>query len=117
MPNLYQLAFLASLFFTFSTLALTAHFINYKLAAAGYDFSRLILIGLPDQPPSDHPVLASMSYLVDIPLFGTLDLVAIATSPAFIFATLIIVGTAIYSNVLHTGWSLFYLSQLLPQLL
>jgi hypothetical protein len=85
MPNLHQLAFLASLSLTFSALVLAAHFINNTLLAAGYDVSNLILIGLPGHP--------------------TMPFVAILTSPAFVLATLIVVGAAIYSSVIYTGSS------------
>ena len=117
MPNLYQLAFLASLIFTFLTLVLLSHFINAKLVKAGYDFSRLILIGLPDHPPPPPQRLtvfdnlfANMSFFpndlhaVNIPVVGTLDIAALASSPVFIFSAVIIVATAIYTTVLHTGW-------------
>jgi cytochrome-b5 reductase len=121
MPNLYQLTFLATLTLTFSTLVLLFHFINAKLLDAGYDVSRLILIGLPDQPPPPPQRIAvfdnfltNMSFFipndlhaVNIPMFGTLDIVVLASSPAFIFGAVIVVATAIYSSVFHTGWYLF----------
>jgi hypothetical protein len=102
MPNLYQVAFLTSLLFTFSTLVLLTHFLNAKLVAAGYHFSNLILIGLPDHP--------SPTMDVYVPLLGTVNMVAIMSSPAFLFTAVIVVATAIYSNFIHTGsYSLFSL--------
>ncbi|KAI0782696.1 NADH-cytochrome b5 reductase [Abortiporus biennis] len=49
MPNRFQLAFLASFFGVFLSLVLSYHFITGKLKAAGYDVSKLILIGLEDK--------------------------------------------------------------------
>lgn len=114
MPNLYQVAFLASLFFTFSSLVLLSNLITSKLANAGFHFSHLILIGLPDIPPPPHRVQVFdnniMSFLipnnlhaVQLPLLGSVDLVALSYSPAFIFTAIVVVATGIYSNILHTG--------------
>jgi cytochrome-b5 reductase len=49
MPNASQTVYLASFFFTFSTLFLVSQFINSRLKAAGYDISELILIGIPKE--------------------------------------------------------------------
>ncbi|KAF8898544.1 hypothetical protein BD779DRAFT_1430744 [Infundibulicybe gibba] len=40
---------------------------------------------------------------VDIPLLGTYNFVELAGSPAVVFTAIIIIGTAFYSKVLHTG--------------
>lgn len=126
MPNKYQAAFLASLLLTFSALVLLSHFINSKLIAAGYDFSKLILIGLPEHPSDTGRFTMAdfkaelqklQSQLVDavknvniddfkaveVPYLGTYNLVEIASSPAVVFTAAIIVATAFYSKVLHTG--------------
>ncbi|KAH9835620.1 NADH-cytochrome b5 reductase [Rhodofomes roseus] len=47
MPNSLQWAYLTSFIGTFSSLLFISWFINGKLKEAGYDVSRLILIGLP----------------------------------------------------------------------
>ncbi|KAI0784159.1 NADH-cytochrome b5 reductase [Abortiporus biennis] len=49
MPNRFQLAFLGSFFGVFFSLVFSYHFITGKLKAAGYDISKLILIGLPEE--------------------------------------------------------------------
>lgn len=116
MPNRYQLAFLASLSISFTSLVLLSRYINSALIAAGYDISQLILIGLPHHNPPTMPSIDPQQLLqllknlqlddfraVQIPILGTFDLVQLATSPAFIISALIIVSTAFYSNVLHTG--------------
>jgi len=46
MPNHQQLLFLASFFGVFSSLILISNYLSAKLRAAGYDVSRIILIGL-----------------------------------------------------------------------
>jgi len=48
-----------------------------------------------------------MSFIVNTPFFGTLDLVAVVSSPAFLFTAVIVVATGFYSNVLHTGLCLY----------
>ncbi|KZT74688.1 NADH-cytochrome b5 reductase [Daedalea quercina L-15889] len=47
MPNRLQWAYLTSFIVTFFSLVAVSRFINRKLKEAGYDISRLILIGLP----------------------------------------------------------------------
>jgi cytochrome-b5 reductase len=109
MPNLYQLVFLASLFFTFSTLVLLFHFINAKLVETGYNVSRIILIGLPDNPPPPQRItfFDIMAFpdlhAISIPLLGTVDIVALVSSPPFIFTAVIVIATGIYSTVFHTS--------------
>jgi cytochrome-b5 reductase len=46
MPNHHQLLFLASFFGVFTSLVLISNYLGAKLKAAGYDVSRIILIGL-----------------------------------------------------------------------
>ena len=52
MPNRLQWAYLTSFFVTFFSLVAISRFINRKLKEAGYDVSRLILIGLPPKDGS-----------------------------------------------------------------
>nr|ATU82295.1 NADH-cytochrome b5 reductase [Macrocybe gigantea] len=134
MPNRLQFAFLASFIFTFTFLVLLSRFINARLIAAGYDFSQLILIGLSkegttsdrvEMPQFSLPFFGNVdlekvpSQLVDaaknfkvddlraveVPLLGTYDFVEIASSPAVVITAVIVVATAFYAKVLHTGRS------------
>lgn len=134
MPNRFQLAFLASLLLTFISLVLLSRFVNSKLVAAGYDISQIILIGLPKEgraPDRFEMADITLPYFgqvdlqklpahlvetlknlqlddfraVDVPYAGTYDLVALASSPAVVVTGLIIVATAFYSKVMHTGKS------------
>jgi cytochrome-b5 reductase len=106
--NRYQAAFIASLILPFAFLYLLSSFLNNLLLAAGYDFSRLILLGLPDLDPEPQPkptmsgVLTALK-AVDIPVVGPVNFVEIAQSPAVVITAVIVVATAFYSKVLHTG--------------
>jgi cytochrome-b5 reductase len=82
MPNHLQFLFLASFFATFALLLALSFYISSKLREAGYDISRLILIGLPSE--NTHPIPNQMS--ASTPAF--LQLVALlvaAVSSAFIY--------------------------------
>lgn len=121
MPNLYQVTFLASLFLTFISLVFLSHFLNSKLLAAGYDVSRLILLGLPDNPPPPQGRVLVFDYILDyimsfnVPFFGSVDLLVLVSSPAFILTSIIVIATGIYSNLLHTGsYSFLFFSNLHP---
>ena len=59
--NRYQLSFLATFLFTFSSLYLFSTYVGKILAEAGYDISQLILIGLPKNHPSDYNETAESS--------------------------------------------------------
>jgi hypothetical protein len=83
MPNHLQFLFLASFFTTFAVLIALSSYLTSKLRQAGYDISRLILIGLP-QSENTYPIPNEMS--ASTPSF--LQLVALlvaAVSSAFIF--------------------------------
>jgi cytochrome-b5 reductase len=54
MPNHHQLVFLASFCISFLFLLLLSNFLSSKLREAGYDISRLILIGI-SQSENIHP--------------------------------------------------------------
>jgi cytochrome-b5 reductase len=58
MPNHLQLLFIASFFASFFLLLALSNFLSSKLREAGYDISRLILLGLPQ---SDHRFPNQMS--------------------------------------------------------
>jgi cytochrome-b5 reductase len=83
MPNHLQFAFLAAFFTTFAVLLSLSYYISSKLRQAGYDISRLILIGLP-QSENAHPIPNQMSASTS----SFLELVALlvaAASSAFIY--------------------------------
>jgi len=122
MPNKYQFAFLTTFFLSFLSLVALSRFLNAKLRDAGYDISNLILIGLPknEQPPMstanlDLNQLKEQAlefyrtfapkdlHAVDLPVVGTVDLVAVTSSPVFIITSAIILATAFLAKVLHTG--------------
>ena len=54
MPNYPQLLFLASFLISFISLLILSNFLSSKLNEAGYDISRLILIGIPHSH-NTHP--------------------------------------------------------------
>jgi cytochrome-b5 reductase len=83
MPNHLQFLFLASFVATFAVLLALSSYLSSKLREAGYDISRLILIGLP-QSEDAHPIHNQMS----APTPSFLQLVAVlvaAVSSAFIY--------------------------------
>ena len=64
-PALFLLSFLS----TFTFLAAAAYFLSAKLAAAGYDISRVILIGLDEKsPPPDMPLNTAYTQFVALAL-------------------------------------------------
>ncbi|KAF9480064.1 ferredoxin reductase-like protein [Pholiota conissans] len=113
MPNEYQFVFLATFLSVFSALVLFSRFIDASLVAAGYDIRNLILIGLPKPTSTPHPPMSFQQLLdgfaatdfhaVDVPVIGTVDFVALTTSTTFIITSAIIVATAIWAKVFHTG--------------
>jgi cytochrome-b5 reductase len=83
MPNQLQFVFLASFFATFAVLFALSSYLSSILREAGYDISRLILIGLP-QSENAHPIPNQMSASAS----SFLQLVALlvaAASSAFIY--------------------------------
>ena len=52
MPNYPQLLFLASFLISFVSLLTLSNFLSSKLREAGYDISRLILIGISQSHPN-----------------------------------------------------------------
>lgn len=61
MPNQYQVSFLAAFFTSLALLVSLSHYIQSQLKAAGYDVSRLILIGLPTNHTNMDSASASSS--------------------------------------------------------
>lgn len=53
MPNRFQVLYIASCVSVFTSLVLLSNYVGAKLRAAGYDVSRLILIGLPTNGSSE----------------------------------------------------------------
>jgi cytochrome-b5 reductase len=85
MPNHLQFLFLASFFATFVALLALSNYLSSKLHQAGYDISRLILIGLC---PSENTYLNQMS--TSAPILGSVlaqvvALLLAAASGAFIY--------------------------------
>jgi cytochrome-b5 reductase len=82
MPSHLQFLFLASFFTTFAVLLALSSYLSSKLREAGYDISRLILIGLPSE--NTHPIPNQMTASAS----SFLQLVAIlvaAVSSSFIY--------------------------------
>lgn len=116
MPNRYQFAFLASLFLTFTSLVLVSRFINKKLVEAGYDISRLILIGLDPVSSSSAPNLTDTDMgQTNVPGYGPVDtealqayfknlsrddLVALASTPAFLATVGLIFAAFVFTQVI-----------------
>jgi len=82
MPNHLQFLFLASFFTTFALLLALSFYISSKLREAGYDISRLILIGLPSD--NTHPNQMSVSVSAS-PFLQLVALLVAAVSSAFIY--------------------------------
>jgi cytochrome-b5 reductase len=81
MPNLFQVLFLASFFITFAVLLALSNIFSSKLQQAGYDISRLILIGLS---PSENTHFNEMS--TSAPFLGqAIALLLAVVSGAFIY--------------------------------
>ncbi|KAF7319911.1 NADH-cytochrome b5 reductase [Mycena kentingensis (nom. inval.)] len=97
MPNRDQVVFLASLILPFTLLVVLQ---NYLFA--GFDIGELILIGLPKKnAPEEHHIMDF--HAVNLPFFGTQDLVALASSPAFIVSGGLIVATILYATLVISG--------------
>jgi len=70
MPNHLQLLFLLSFFSTFILLFILSNHLSSKLREAGYDISKLILIGLPQSDISHHHIpnqLSTSAYFLGMP--------------------------------------------------
>ncbi|KAJ7462673.1 ferredoxin reductase-like C-terminal NADP-linked domain-containing protein [Mycena galericulata] len=101
MPTRDQLAFLVSLTVSFASLVALSHYLQAKLAAAGYDISKLILIGLPRKDSDGY--YGMDFHAADLPYFGTVDLVALASSPALIVSGGVILATVLWATVINSG--------------
>ena len=102
MPNRDQIAFVVSLSGGFALLVSLQSYLNAKLKAAGYDVSKLILAGLPRKDsPNEYHIMDF--HAVDLPFFGTQDLVALASSPAFIVSGALILATVLWTTVFNAG--------------
>lgn len=64
MPNQYQLSFLFAFFANLALLYALKTYVQDKLRAAGYDISRLILIGLPKNDIDEPMVVTTTSSTV-----------------------------------------------------
>ncbi|KAJ6519542.1 ferredoxin reductase-like C-terminal NADP-linked domain-containing protein [Mycena sanguinolenta] len=104
MPNRAQLLFLGTILVCFTALVALSNFIQAKLAAAGYDLSKLILLGLPKKD-SPNEYYGMDFHAVDLPYFGSQDLVAIASSPAFLVSSGLILAGVLWATVINSGGS------------
>ncbi|KAJ7275325.1 NADH-cytochrome b5 reductase [Mycena haematopus] len=102
MPNRAQLAFLVSIVVSFTALVSLSNYLQAKLAAAGYNVSNLILIGLPKRD-SPNEYYGMDFHAVDLPYFGTQDLVALASAPAFLVSTGLILAGVLWATVINSG--------------
>jgi cytochrome-b5 reductase len=83
MPNQLQLLFLASFLVTFLALFALSNLLASRLHQAGYDISRLILIGLPPLENTYHNQMStSASSFLDVRVVA---LLFAALSGAFIY--------------------------------
>ncbi|KAJ6509248.1 ferredoxin reductase-like C-terminal NADP-linked domain-containing protein [Mycena vitilis] len=97
--NRNQLAFVLSLFATFLLLVSLQFFLKSNL---GFDLSKLILVGLPKKhSPTEH--YGMDFHAVELPYFGTHDLVALASTPAFIVSTGLLVAGVLWATVINSG--------------
>jgi len=113
MPNKPQLVFLLSFLVVFSSLLLLSHFIKTKLNEAGYHISHLILIGLPpvthNQPMSGRVEVENIPgqaahFLKNTVTAGELNLLNVASSPAFLVAAAaIVLATVFYAKVFNSA--------------
>jgi cytochrome-b5 reductase len=98
MPNHLQFLFLASFLITFLALFALSNLLASTLRQAGYDFSRIILIGLPP-PENTHPNQMSTSApFLDVRVVA---LLFAALSGAFIYLKFGRSGTSLFLTYLR----------------
>jgi len=86
----------------FALLVSLQSYLTAKLNAAGYDVSTLILAGLPKKDnPNEFHIMDF--HAVNLPFFGTQDLVALASSPAFVVSGGLILATVLWATVFNAG--------------
>ncbi|KAJ7169596.1 ferredoxin reductase-like C-terminal NADP-linked domain-containing protein [Mycena filopes] len=100
MPNRDQVAFLISLVLPFTILVSLSTYLKAKLAAAGYDVSHLILLGLPKKDSPNEYYGMDFS-AVQVPLLGTQDLGALVSTPAFIISAGLVVAGLLWATVIN----------------
>ncbi|KAJ7042530.1 ferredoxin reductase-like C-terminal NADP-linked domain-containing protein [Mycena alexandri] len=89
--NRDQAAFLISLVLPFAILVSLSNYLKAKLAAAGYDVSHLILLGLPRKDsPNEY-------YGMDF----SADLGALVSTPAFIFSAGLVLAGLLWVTVIN----------------
>jgi len=106
MPNIYQLAFLASTLVSFFSLFFLSRYVHRLLVDAGYDPANLILLGLPKDTSQPSPSISMSTFFdtlraVPLPVIGETDLVQVVTSPAFVASAFVLAGTAYF--ITQTG--------------
>jgi cytochrome-b5 reductase len=96
MPNNLQFLFLASFLATFAVLLALSNYLSSKLHQAGYDISRLILIGLS---PSENTYPNRMSTSAPFGLLAQVVAILLAAaSGAFIYLKFGNSGTSSFST-------------------
>ena len=96
MPNKFQLTFLSTFVLVFTSLFLVSRFLNAKLKEAGYDISKLILIGIEDKDvdstPGETPADALKAAVIS--KFGVLEKLGDTMS----FSTLLALALAVVTS-------------------
>ncbi|KAJ7293295.1 ferredoxin reductase-like C-terminal NADP-linked domain-containing protein [Mycena rebaudengoi] len=95
--------FLLSLILPFLGLVWLSRYLDSKLVAAGYDYRNIILIGLPKQNTNVDEMANIDFHAVDIPYLGTQDLVALASTPAFIVSSGLVLVTLLWATFIKSG--------------
>ncbi|EAU92895.1 NADH-cytochrome b5 reductase [Coprinopsis cinerea okayama7 len=108
MPNQYQLAFLASFFVTLASLIASLHFAVAFFRSKGYDIGDLILIGLDKKNPNPTDGRVEIEKIPAIIMEFVKnadldDIVQLATSPTVLVTAGIVLATAVYVKLFHTG--------------
>lgn len=96
MPNQFQVTFLSTFVLVFTSLFLVSRFIDAKLKEAGYDVSKLILIGLEDKDvdstPGETPADALKAAVIS--KFGILE----KLGDTMAFSTLLALALAVVTS-------------------
>jgi len=116
MPNSLQLVFVGSFLATSAALFTLHSWAISALRNAGYDPANIILIGLPGHEVYFMDNLKDtlrtvLPNTVDVPGVGAVNVVDLVASPAVLVASVVVLVTAVYVKLFHTGafYSFFWL--------
>lgn len=84
MPNRYQIAFVCSFLLTFAALYVATSYLNAVLKAAGYDVSKLILIGLPMDNSSVAENITEGTTLPEVEPHASLDFLTVMRQGGYV---------------------------------